>query len=284
MRPKHHVSLGLLGVIGIWLTAGLALPFVNVLKSQTPEQLLAMRGWLTAILAFLLLRGRVATTDKYTYLIALCVPFASLGLFKGIREWGAGPTIIIIATTPAVNFFIAWIFGKKVSTAPIICFCLMLSGIIAARWNGNFNMTGLLWSLLATATNGILYELIVRAKSSSMHRCFWGSVGIGTIGVIGSLDASWSAVNENAELRLAIIAFAFVGGFLYWLANLVAFDNLPVEVASVLAQGETLAVIIVAGILLGEKLSPLQWGGVIVALIATGYLSRWVVKSEGQKT
>jgi len=78
--------LGLFGVLGIWLTAGLALPFVNVLDMFTPEQLMVFRGFLTALMAFIGLRGAIGRVDRYTYLIALTLPFATLGLFKGIRH------------------------------------------------------------------------------------------------------------------------------------------------------------------------------------------------------
>jgi len=61
--------------------------------------------------------------------------------------------------------------------------------------------------------------------------------------------------------------------FLYFLSIIFAFDYLETEVASVLAMGETPAVILGAGVLLGEKMSVVQWGGVIIALLATAALS-----------
>ncbi len=71
----------------------------------------------------------------------------------------------------------------------------------------------------------------------------------------------------------AVVGFAIVGGFLYFLANLVAFSNLPQVVAAVLVQGETPAVILMAKVLLGEQLNRLQWLGVLIALLGAGYLS-----------
>lgn len=76
---KSKTFIGLLGVLGIWLTAGLALPFVNVLKAFTPEQLMVFRGFMTAAMAFIGLRGIVGKVDKFTWLIALTLPFATLG-------------------------------------------------------------------------------------------------------------------------------------------------------------------------------------------------------------
>lgn len=273
--------LGLFGVMGIWLTAGLALPFVNVLNMFTPTQLMVFRGFLTALMALVGLRGHIKRVDTYTYLIALVLPFATLGLFEGIRHWGAGPTIIIITATPLVNLLIGSFLNQKISPASIVGLVLVLAGVLMARWGGNFQWTGFLWTLFGTIMNGILYEFFVRSKALPLQKCFYGSIGMGMLGLILSVGASWTAVIEPST-ALSILGFAFVGGFLYWIANLLAFENLPTTDASVLAQGETPAVILGASILLGETLTSFQWFGVGVALCGACYISWWLVKSTNQ--
>lgn len=274
--------LGLLGVLGIWLTAGLALPFVNVLNMFTPTQLMVFRGFLTAAMALIGLRGVIGRVDKYTYLIALTLPFATLGLFEGIRHWGAGPTIIIITATPLVNLVIGAFLGRRISPASIIGLVMVLGGVVMARWNGNFQWAGFAWSLFGTIMNGILYEFFARAKSNALQKCFYASMGMGTLGLILSAGTSWSAIAEP-KLILFVLGFAFVGGFLYWISNLMAFENLPTTEASVLAQGETPAVIIGASIMLGEHLTFVQWIGVGITLCGAWYLSRWLAKQTVKK-
>lgn len=278
MRDKKNL-LGLAGVVGIWLSAGFTLPFVNVLDEFTPTQLMVFRGFLTALMAFIGLRGIIGKVDKYTHLIALILPFATLGLFQGIRYWGAGPTIIVITATPVVNFAIGAFTGRRISRASIIGLVLVMGGVVLARWGGDFQWAGFLWSAFGTLMNGLLYELFARAKSKPLQKCLWGSLGMGTLGLLLSLSggASWEQALE-LKLALTILLFVFVGGLLYWIANLVAFDNLPTGEASVLAQGETLAVIIGAGFLLGESLTSLQWVGVLTAIVGAGYLARWLAK------
>jgi len=271
--------LGLFGVLGIWLTAGLALPFVNVLNMFTPPQLMAFRGFLTAGMAFIGLRGIIGCVDKYTYLIALTVPFATLGLFEGIRHWGAGPTIIIVTATPLVNLIIGDFLGRRVSRASITGLVLILGGVMMARWGGHFQWAGFAWSLFGTIMNGVLYEWFSRAKAGMLQKCFLGSLGMGTLGLVLSINASWRPITEP-KLALFVIGFAFVGGFLYWLSNLIAFENLPTTEASVLAQGETPAVIIGASVLLGEHLTFIQWVGVAVALYGAWHLSHWLAKQQ----
>lgn len=269
--------LGLFGVLGIWLTAGLALPFVNVLNMFPPTQLMVFRGFLTAIMAFIGLRGHIGRVDKYTYLIALTMPFATLGLFEGIRHWGAGPTIIIITATPLVNLAIGAFLGRRISPASIVGLVLVLGGVVMARWGGHFQWAGFAWTLFGTIMNGILYEFFARAKATPLQKCFYACMGMGTLGLIMSVGVSWSAIMEP-KLALLVLGFAFVGGFLYWLANMIVFENLPTTEASVLAQGETPAVILGANIMLGEHLTSVQWIGVGVALYGAWHLSRWLAK------
>ena len=281
----RQTLLGLFGVVGIWLTAGLALPLVNVLKMFTPEQLMVFRGFLTAMMAFVGLGfvGVFCRVDKYTYLIALTVPFATLGLFQGIRNWGAGPTIIVITATPLVNLGLSLLLGRKIPAASIIGMTLLLGGVAVACWGEEFHWAGFAWSVFGAIMNGTLYEFFARAKSKPLQKCFWGSVGMGTLGLMMSFNHSWEATSE-ARIIVMVLSFAFVGGFLYWIANMLAFDNLPTTEASVLAQVEAPAVILGAGLILGEHTTMVQWFGVAIALLGGGYLMGWLSKQPVQNT
>lgn len=274
---KSKTFIGLLGVVGIWLTAGLALPFVNVLHMFSPEQLMVFRGFMTALMAFIGLRGVVGKVDRYTWLIAVTLPFATLGLFEGIRHWGAGPTIIIITATPLINLVISLFLGRRISGASIIGLVLVLGGVLIARKGGHFQWEGFAWSVFGTVMSGILYELFSKAKTSSLQKGFFAGVGMGTLGLILSVHTPWVSIMEPKLLAL-LLGFAFVGGFLYWIANMLAFENLPITEASVLAQGETPAVIIGAYFMLGESLTFVQWTGVFISLFGAWYLSQWLAK------
>jgi drug/metabolite transporter (DMT)-like permease len=268
---REKTWLGLLGIVGIWLTAGLALPLVNVLTMFTPEQLMVVRGFVTAAITLIGLRDTFRQVDKYTYLIAVTGPFATLGLFEGIRHLGAGPTIIIVTATPLVTFAISLYSRRRLSTVTVMAFLLVLGGVVMARWGGRFNWTGFLWAVFATILNGILYELFNRARARPLQKCFWACIGMGSLGLVLSAQASWPSL--NLTLIVYVLAFAFLGGFLFWFANVIAFAHLPVNEASVLAQGETLFVLLGAMVFLGEHLTFVQWIGVAIALVGTGYLS-----------
>jgi hypothetical protein len=83
---------------------------------------------------------------------------------------------------------------------------------------------------IPTILNGILYELFNRANARPVQKCFWACIGMGILGLVLSANASWPSV---ADLKVIgyVLGFAFVGGFLYWLANVIAFENLPVNEA-----------------------------------------------------
>lgn len=274
---QKNTSLGLLGVVGIWITAGIALPFVNVLRGFTPEQLMVMRGFMTAAMVLIALKGVIGRADKYTYAIAFVLPFATLGMYKAVRIWGASATIIILTATPLVNLAAGLFLGRKITRTVVTGLSLILGGVVAARWGGRFEWFAFLWTMLALIAGGLLYELFAHAKSKPLQKCFWGMIGMGAVGLILSINDSWKGIKEPGII-FWLLGFAFVGGFLYWMANLVAFTHLPTNEASVLAQGETPAIILGAHFLLGEHLALYQWFGVVIALCGAGYLSHQVKK------
>jgi len=270
-----------MGILGVWLTAGFALPFVNVLDMFSPEQLMVFRGFITALIAFVTLRGSIGGVDKFTLLISLVLPFATLGLFQGIRHWGAGPTIVIVAGTPLINLLIGKFLGRKISLTSVIGLVMILVGVAIAQKGGEFQWTGFLWSVFGTIMNAVLYELFARSKDSSMQKCFYSCIGMGVLGLALSIrsEAVWSLV-VDPEIAGLVFGFAFVGGFLYWIANLTAFKYLPTTEASALAQGETPAVILGAFILLGETMEIHQWIGVFITLYGAWHLSRLLAENN----
>lgn len=265
---------GLLAVLGIWLTAGVALPFVNRLTNVSPEQLLTARGVVTAVFAFLLLGGDVFSVDRYTLLLAPILGLASFGLFKGIRAWGAGPTLIIVTLTPLLNFIFTRLSGKHVARSALRGLAFLFVGAILSHWGWHYHHAGLCYSLFGTLCNAGVYELFARAKSKALQQCFWGMFGMGSIGMFLSASSNWHAVLDQPSLVATLIGFALVSGLLYWLANIAAFERLPKDHASVLAQGETPAVILMAWFIVGERITLIQGIGVLVSLTGAWILKR----------
>lgn len=228
------------------------------------------------------MRGFVGRLDRYAWMLFLVLPMATLGLFMGVRTWGAGPTVVVLAATPAVNILIGLFLGRRISLGTIVGFSLVLEGVVLARWGGGFSLAGLAWSLLATIASAGIYELFSLTKSSAYEKCFVGSLGMGLVGLMFSLGQPWQAIGDPKNIML-LVAFSFVGGFLYWMANLVAFKNLPTNEASVLAQGETPVVIVSAMFLLGERMTLGQWFGVAIAITGAALITLTLSPPEHNK-
>ncbi|TSC64966.1 MAG: hypothetical protein G01um101477_655 [Candidatus Doudnabacteria bacterium Gr01-1014_77] len=278
----HRNSLvkGLLGIFGVWLTSA-SLPMINsgMLKQFSPEELLTARGVLSAVLVLVILRGKVLVSDRGTYLMALFVSGAALGLYKGIRIWGAAPTIMVVTATPLVNFVIGKIRGRAIQRAEIPGTLMIMLGVLTVlfKQGSSFSWLGLYWSIFGTIMNGIFYELIPLSKATQFQKTFWNCVAIGVVAALVSGTNPAKLFMVTPATGLGLVLFALIGGFLYWWSNMIAFDkeNLPVQAASVLAQGETITVILVSMYLVGEQhLSMIQWFGVALALYGTWYLAR----------
>lgn len=272
-----NTVLGFIGVLGVWVTAGLALPLVNRLTMLSAEQLILARGVVTAVLTLILLRGNVlGGTDYWSLLLGVCFALASLGLYRGIRTWGASRTITVVTLTPVLNFLFARGRGQPVPPAALLSLILILLGVVLALRSKDQPAkptAGLAWSLFGVLMNALFYEFAGMTTTPPLLACFWQAMCLAVVGGLGSLRASWAWWHKGVALKLAVVGFAIVGGLLYFLANLIAFSNLSQVVAAVLVQGETPAVILMARFLLKERLSNLQWLGVAIALLGAGYLS-----------
>lgn len=280
---KKSIPLGLLGVAGICLAQAVALPFVRSLESLQAEQLMVARGVVTALLAgFLafLLYGSLGSLDFRTLALAVVFPLACLGLYKGIKAWGVSPVIIVVAATPLANFLFRWARGARVPPAAVLSFFLILGGVsLALRvWEiGRISLPGLLWALFGTLMNALYYEIIsLPIGNAKLQLCFWQAAGVAGFGFLLLPSNPWTSLAPSDYLL--VLVFALAGGFLYFLANLVAFENLTTETASVLAQLETPAVVAGAALLVGERLSLPQWAGMALAVLGGMHLVAWLAK------
>ena len=279
---------GLIGVMGIWLTAGLMLPMVNVLSNFSSEQLLLVCGGVTALLMAVWLKGRVLPVDKSTALAGISFSLAALGLFNGVRQWGANPMAVLTTAAPIINFCIAIFLGggrkhRKMAAGSLI---LIVGGVTLSLWpqrSFHFSLSGLLWGLLATAMSAMFYEAVSRARTDYAVRSFWQALPMLMLGFLIGPVQRLTALAISWHETCWLLAFALIGGVLNFLSEYWTFDNLPTELASILVQGYTPMVIVFSGLLLGEHFSMIQWVGVAVSLIGATYLSLWLAKHKPAK-
>ncbi|KKU91765.1 MAG: hypothetical protein UY23_C0001G0371 [Candidatus Jorgensenbacteria bacterium GW2011_GWA1_48_11] len=284
--------LGLIGVLGIWLGNGIGLPLVQRFKGEfSSRQLMILRGAMTAMIAMGILGGSLEAPSWGVVWIGVTFAVACLALYEGIHAWGANLTIAVITTTPVVNFVAALRDRRPVAAVEIASLAVMFFGVglvvyyaeresrTEACRSGkekpkrNFR-AGLFWSGLGVLMNGLYYEALRSTQGVPwLERCFWQAVVLFLIGFAMSRRADWSPLWSGWRKLSAVATFALLTGFFYFWANIAAFDNLSTTVASVLAQGETPAVMLLAYFLVGERLNLVQKFGVAVALLGAGYLS-----------
>lgn len=279
-------TVGVLAALGISLTAAIALPLVNVFKSMEPSELMLVRGGVTAILIALVFTTHVGKPSKQIFTFSLLFSLATLALYTSIRVWGASPVLVVLTTTPIVNITVKFVPGQPVAGRVYVCLAGLLLGIIIALapWESDFDLWGFSLAAMATLFAGFGFEMLAGQKGiDAYNKSFWLAVVTVIVGLVASL------ANDHLPLTgevwsvahiLALVGFGVTGGFAYYLANIMAFEKLRTEVASVLAMAETPAVIVGAWLMLGEKLSFLQWAGVLLALGATFALGRAETKTE----
>ncbi len=273
---KDNATLtGIVAAIGISMTAAVALPLVNVFKTLTPGELMVMRGGVSASLFALLFSGHISIPTKNVLMFSTLFGLANFSLYQAIRVWGANPTIVILTMTPVVNIVAKWWRAQQVDLRVTGSLGLLLVGVFIALnpWQTDFVLAGFLLSVTATILIGIGFEILGVTKNLDPYaKSFWIAVLMIVIGAATTLGLEeripFSMEAWDAQHLAALLGYGVVGGFLYILANVIAFEKLKTEVASTLAMGETPAVIIGVWITLGEALTIVQWCGVLLAVAA----------------
>ena len=280
---------GIIAAFGISVTAAIAVPLVNVFKTLTTGELMMVRGGVSAILIAMLFPRRISLATRNVFLFSFLFASANFCLYNGIRAWGANPTIVIITTTPIVNILAKRWRGQVVDSRVTGSLLTLLVGVLIALnpWQTPFDLHGALWSVTATLLVGVGFEVLGASKKiDPYYKSFWIAMLMVMIGVVTTLVAGripFSVEAWHVSQAIALMLYGCTGGFLYILANVIAFEKLKTEVASTLAMGETPAVIIGAWLALGERMSPIQWSGVILALGATAVLSAAEAKLAAQE-
>jgi hypothetical protein len=285
--------LGLFGVALVCLTQAMIFPFVKR-WDYSAGQFLVFRGAVSALIAgavVVLTGGKFGSLSVPTLAVMLTFGVAAVALYKAAKAWDVKLVITMIASTPIVNFLVAFLSGEKIAVEAFASFVLLLAGLVIALrlWEvkGAESRAGIAWSLLGILANGLYYEALdwvptdasvdtTEAFFSAMPLAFWQAAGVSVVGLLMSMRDDWKPV-AKVDTVLKLTIWAFLAGFLYFVGNIFAVNGMPTEVASVLLQLEIPAVIVASQLLLPENLkgksfSATQWVGVSVALLAGAYL------------
>ena len=192
-----------------------------------------------------------------------------------IEYIGAGLATVVANVQVVWVGVVAWmIYRERPTTTAFAVVPLVLVGIAMIGGFGTEDAFGdrpLLGSILATGAS-ITYSgflLLFRASNRSLAP---------TAGPL--LDAT-----AGAALALLIMALALVGQVFGWLLIAGALPRLPALETSVMLLIQPAATIVWARILFEEKLSPLQWTGVLIVLAGVAAAgARGAVRRERSPT
>lgn len=271
--PYKNPKIGLLGVLGVWVISAATLSWLTKLHDFTAEELIFWRGSVTLLGVCIFYRKEIGWPDRFMPGYAIGIAFAALGAYKSIRSWGVNPTIIIMSMTPVVNIIIALFLRHQIPRFAFAGFFVMLAGILFSlrqdQWHSGLNSSGLLWSIIATIGCGVGNECLGHTKNSQKNQLAWLGIGMALISLV-DLCISGKGLPEfhvHTDNCLYLALFSLSVGWFYLQAYIMGFTHLNKIVASVLVQGETPAVILVAGIFTNERMLSLQWLGICIVIV-----------------
>lgn len=276
---SHKTRNGIIAALSISITAAISLPLVNVFKTLTPSELMMVRGGVTCAIVAAIFFQRIRLPSKQMINCSFLFSFATLTFYSSIRQWGASPTLVVVTITPMVNVLAKRLRGHGVDDHVYLCLTGLIAGVMIALnpWQASFDLHGILYSLGAVVFVGIGFELLAKEKGiDPYNKTFWiamATIGTGLIATLWNGHLPFTTESWNLSQTLALTGFGIVGGFFYYVAYIIAFENLKTEVASTLAMAETPAVIVGAWLMLGETMTLIQWIGVLIALGSTLILS-----------
>lgn len=304
MSTGRSLLFGYFAAFGISIAACFGMPLVNVFTELHPGELMMVRGAVTVVLILPIIAYRIQSAIRknrdavkiesrdppkkavplgplflptvWMVGFALIFSTATVPFYSAIREWGAGPSLVVLTATPTVNITAKLLWHKK-SVAPRVFVCLlflMLGVVIALNpFSATFNSLGLFYSVLATILVGIAFEVLGATKNVDPYsKSLWLgliTIGIGLVVTAATGRVPFAEAVWTPQHTALLAFFGFTGGFLYYVFNIIAFERLPTEVASILAMLETPVVLIGARVILGEQFGPVQAVGVAIALVAT---------------
>lgn len=293
MKLQSNVWLGLLGILGLWIAAGVSIPLISYLGSLTKYQLLLARGvmTLTCVALFSLKAyGRITKPSfwrsifrTHAFWMAALFGIASVGLFNGLRLWGTKNTMVVWAAMPIANYLISRARKHPVASIAPLSLVLVLLGELIALWPKEgqaFVWGGLGWSILGMVANAGSIEVQTSAKNYSiMEITLWSGIGVTVVGLFGGLQADWRPLAVPSLLMLTLF-FSLAFGFLDGVFGSLAVTNLPAVTVSVLAKGITPIAIVLSQWMNREQVLPAQWIGVASTIVGVSLLTRGTVRQR----
>lgn len=278
------ILAGLLwSTIGIW--GKLAYRFgIHPLPLATLRAVVAAAIFFIAVLARK--RFRIGKNKLKSVLLLSILGFVGVTVNYGtylyaVRMLPVALAAILLYTYPLITGIISRIFLKEPLTSrKILALCIALCGILGILDALSLQLSvtkiwGIIFGIataLSVSIYNVLSKVVVEQHSPDIVMFFNFLFGSMMLAIFTSIIApeAWLTVRLDWQLWLVILALAVlptVGGYF---AFLLAVKNIGAARASILATVEPIAAALLAYIIFGESLKPVQMCG--AALILTGVI------------
>ncbi|NLT25967.1 MAG: DMT family transporter [Microbacteriaceae bacterium] len=234
-----------------------------------------------AVLAFFELRrnGPMARRHVWMHLLGGAFFGLDLGLWTpGMLMAGAGVATVAGNLQIIIVPVFAWlVFGERIRRPFVIAIPVMLVGIVLISGALETSIGGdVVLGVALSAVAGFAYAgyvLIIARSVSPGHAITQALLAGCTSLVVGTGVASFfgaPTLAVDARPLVILLVMAIVGQFIGWLATTVALPRLDAATGSTLLLMQPVTAVLGGLLVLGERISVLQWVG-IVAIVAAAW-------------
>ncbi len=255
-----------------------SMPFLELVPVTGADITLArgIPGVIVLGAVWLLSKGVISLPNRSTAFLSLFFALATVGLFEGIKTWGANYTIIMLDMAVLVPLILKKFRGEKIPRAILIAFFVAIfGGILSLRvWRiEDLVLSGFAWGMMALVFNGLYMEAGGKEQSTRQNihtEVFWQSVGLSITGLlIGGGIVTALTFGQAAILILISVAAGLINFYLF----LTALKKLGNVLVGMLVLSITPLTIITSYVFLGKTMGLDQLVGVILSLTAVGYIA-----------
>lgn len=239
---------------------------------------LQVAGIPVLLVGLVLLPGTV--TLRALGLGVLAGAVGNLGLVLYLRSMAVGPVGVISPLSALVGAAVpvawgVWLSGDELSAWQLVGVVAALVAVVLVAYSPGaaqraYGSRGPIFALVAGVAFGLFFVVLDATPAESGLWPLVGSRVGGTVLLLGLLAAAPRPLPGRASLPL--IALAGVTDMLANLLFLLAAREGLLSLASLLTSLYPVVALLAARVLLAERLTRLQWAGVVLALTATALL------------
>lgn len=269
---KYILSVVLFGMNGI-IASRIALSSYEIVFFRT------MIGSLFLVALFLVTGGRFTLKENRHKLKYIAVSGVAMGaswmfLYEAFNRLGVGVASLVYYTGPVIVMALSpLVFGEKLTAIKLIGFGAVLAGIVLVNGTPNGGIGADLWGMVCGALSACTYAVMVifnkkaKYQNGMENSALQLLVSFAALSVFMAVRGGFPIAVAPGDivwvLMLGLVNTGF-GCYLYFSS----IGSLPVQSVAVCGYIEPLCAVALSALLLGERMSAVQFCG--AALIIGG--------------